>query len=187
MFSGVGSRLSSVLWRATFPISVASPTCSTRIVPCPSTTVVPRITRFEAYVASSSKSASTVVLLITGSPVRLDSFTCKEMASSSSPSAGISSPVSRITISPTTISLRGTSCTRPLRITFTNVSSLTAFSKSNFLLASYSKKKPIPVANRMAAIIPIVSAYSFSMMEIINENAAATNSTRTTGSSNFSR
>ena len=48
MFSGVGSRLSSVLCRATFPISVASPTCSTRMVPCPSTTVVPRITRLEA-------------------------------------------------------------------------------------------------------------------------------------------
>ena len=27
---------------------VASPTCSTRMVPCPSTTVVPRITRLEA-------------------------------------------------------------------------------------------------------------------------------------------
>ena len=33
IFSGVGSRFSSVLWRATFPISVASPTCRTRIVP----------------------------------------------------------------------------------------------------------------------------------------------------------
>ena len=34
---------------------------------------------------------------------------------------------------------------------------------------------------------PIVSAYSFSIMEIINEKTAATSSTRTTGSSNFSR
>ena len=58
---------------------------------------------------------------------------------------------------------------RPFRITFTNVSSLTAFSRSNFLLASYSKKKPIPVASKIAAIIPIVSAYSFSMIEMINE------------------
>ncbi len=45
----------------------------------------------------------------------------------------------------------------------------------------------MPVANKMAAMIPIVSAYSFSMMEMISENTAATNNTRTTGSSNFSR
>ena len=81
----------------------------------------------------------------------------------------------RMIISSTTTSLRGISCTCPLRITFTSVSSLTAFSKSNFLLASYSKKKPMPVANKMAAMIPIVSAYSFSMMEMISENTAATN------------
>ena len=187
MFRGVGSVLCSVLCRATFPISVSSPTLSTRIVPWPSTTVVPRSTRLEAYVASSSKSASTVVLFITGSPVRFDSLTCKDMASSSSPSAGISSPVSRTIISPTTTSFRGISCTRPLRITFTKVSSFTAFSRSNFLLASYSKKKPIPVASNIAAIIPIVSAYSFSTIEMIRENSAATRSTLTTGSSNFSR
>ena len=48
IFNGVGSVVCSVLWRATFPISVASPTNSTRITPCPSTTVVPRITRLEA-------------------------------------------------------------------------------------------------------------------------------------------
>ena len=61
------------------------------------------------------------------------------------------------------------------------------FFNALIVLASYSKKKPIPVANKIAAMIPIVSAYSFSMMEIINEKAAATNNTRTTGSSNFSR
>ena len=157
------------------------------MVPCPSTTVVPRKMRLEAYVASSSKSASTVVFVTTGSPVRFDSFTCREMASSNSPSAGTSSPVSSTTISPTTTSLRGISCTCPLRITFTKVSSFTAFSRSNFFPASYSKKKPIPVASRMATIMPIVSAYSFSTMEIIKENRAATSNTLTTGSSNFSR
>ncbi len=157
------------------------------MVPCPSTTVVPRKMRLEAYVASSSKSASTVVFVTTGSPVRFDSFTCREIASSNSPSAGTSSPVSSTTISPTTTSLRGISCTCPLRITFTKVSSFTAFSKSNFFPASYSKKKPILVASRMATIMPIVSAYSFSTMEIIKENRAATSNTLTTGSSNFSR
>jgi hypothetical protein len=55
------------------------------------------------------------------------------------PSAGISSPVFRTTISPTTISLRGISRTFPFLITVTGVSSPTAFSKSNFLFASYSK------------------------------------------------
>ena len=48
MFSGVGSVVCSVLCRATLPISVASPTASTHIEPCPSTTVVPRSTRLEA-------------------------------------------------------------------------------------------------------------------------------------------
>jgi P-type Ca2+ transporter type 2C len=44
-----------------------------------------------------------------------------------------------IPTSPTTISFLGISCTFPFRITITGVSSPTAFSKSNFLLASYSK------------------------------------------------
>ena len=137
--------------------------------------------------ASSSKSASFVVLFTINSPVRLDSFTCSDTASTSVPSAGTSSPVFRTTMSPTTTSLRGISCTLPLRITVTGVSSPTAFSRSNFLLASYSKKKPIPVASRMAAMMPMVSAYSFSMMDITSEKHAATSSTRTTGSLNFSR
>ena len=139
IFSGVCSWLCSVDWRATLPISVASPTRSTRMIPCPSVMVVPRITEFEGYVASSSKWASSVVLFTINSPVSVDSLTCKETASTSIPSAGTSSPVFRMTISPTTISLRGISFIFPLRITVTGVSSPTAFSKSNFLLASYSK------------------------------------------------
>ena len=45
----------------------------------------------------------------------------------------------------------------------------------------------MPVASKIAAMIPIVSAYSFSTMEIIKEKKAATSNTLTTGSSNFSR
>ena len=107
--------------------------------------------------ASASKSTSFVVLFTISSPVRLDSFTCSDTASTSVPSAGTSSPVFRMTMSPTTTSLRGISCTLPLRSTVTGVSSPTAFSRSNFLLASYSKKKPMPVASRMAAMMPMVS------------------------------
>ena len=44
-----------------------------------------------------------------------------------------------LTRSPTTMSFRGISCIFPLRMTVTGVSSPTAFSRSNFLLASYSK------------------------------------------------
>ena len=42
-------------------------------------------------------------------PVKVDSLTCSEIASSRVPSAGISSPVFKITMSPTTISFRGIS------------------------------------------------------------------------------
>ena len=139
MFSGVCSWLCSVACRATLPISVASPTRSTTIVPCPSVMVVPLITLSDGYVASSSKSASLVVLFTISSPVRLDSLTCSETASMSCPSAGTSSPVFRMTMSPTTMSLRGISWTLPFRMTVTGVSSPTWLSRSNFLLASYSK------------------------------------------------
>ena len=45
----------------------------------------------------------------------------------------------------------------------------------------------MPVASRMAAMMPMVSAYSFSTMEMTSEKKAATSSTLTTGSWNFSR
>ena len=124
---------------------------------------------------------------MTGSPVRVDSFTCKEIASINSPSAGISSPVSSTTISPTTISRLGISCMFPLRRTFMCISSLTWFNNSNFLLASISNQKPTPVARNIAKKIPIVSAYSLCMIEIISDKTAATNNIRIIGSLNFSR
>ena len=139
IFNGVCSWLCSVAWRATLPISVASPTCSTRIMPWPSTTVVPRMTVLLGYVASSSNNSSLTVLFTINSPVRLDSLICMEIASNKMPSAGTSSPVFNMTMSPTTMSLRGISCILPLRMTVTGVSSPTAFNKSNFLFASYSK------------------------------------------------
>ena len=157
------------------------------MIPFPSSTVVPRMTMLSAYVASLWKCASSVVFDVEGSPVSDDSLINREVASNNLPSAGTSSPVSNNTTSPTTTSFRGTSHTCSLRITLTALSSFTVLSKSNLRLASYSKAKPTPVARRIAAMIPIVSAYSFSKMEITSDKQAATSKMRITGSSNFSR
>ena len=152
--NGVSSSLSICAPWFTLPYSVASPTFSTCITPCPSTTVVPRITRLEAYVASLSKSASTVVLLIIGSPVSDDSLTCSDTDSSRMPSAGISSPVLSRTISPTTTSLRGICLTIPSLTTVTSTSSLTVLSTSNALFAFASKMNPMVLASIIAKNMP---------------------------------
>ena len=157
---GVSSVVISVDFSATFPNSVESPTSVILYMQCPSTTVVPRIMRFVAYVASSSKESGLVLFEIIGSPVNVDSFTESETASSNSPSAGTSSPVSSTTMSPTTMSHFGNSMMFPSRIIFTGVSSLTWFRMSNFLLASISNQKPTPVARNIAKKIPMVSTNS---------------------------
>ena len=141
--------------------------------------------------ASRLNSDSITVLLAIGSPVKLDSFTCNEIASRSTPSAGISSPCSNSTMSSTTMSFLGTSCTLPLRITLTNVSSFTWFSTSNFLFASHTNQVATPVASKMATAIPMVSAISmipsekYMEMAIPPERNTATINMRMTGSSKF--
>ena len=66
-----------------------------------------------------------VVFVACGSPVSDDSLTSRFSDSSSSQSAGTSSPVSTMTMSPTTMSRRATWLTLSLRMTFTGVSSFT--------------------------------------------------------------
>ena len=104
-----------------------------------------------------SKSLSFVVFEISGSPVRVDSFTCSDTASSSVPSAGISSPVPKTTMSPTTTSFLGTSWMLPFRITLTMMSSFTVFKMSKALFAFISNTKPTQLASMMAKKIPIGS------------------------------
>ena len=125
LLRGVCSPLSIWAARKTRPFSVWSPTASTRRLPLPSITFVPRSTRLEGNVASASKSSVWVVLEQMGSPVSVLSSTFKLLAESSVPSAGTSSPVSSRTKSPTTISRRGTEWLCPLRTTRTGMSSLT--------------------------------------------------------------
>ena len=110
---------------STFPFSVASPTAVTRQMPWPSITFVPRSTWLEGKVASSSNSSATVVLRQRGSPVSVLSSTLRCVDSRSSASAGMSSPVPNITMSPTTMSDLGTSVVLPSRITRTGSSSFT--------------------------------------------------------------
>ena len=109
-------------WK-TLPFSVASPTAVTRMSPCPSTTFVPRRTAFEGNVASGSKRLSSVVLRHIGSPVSDDSSMPSDAAFRSVPSAGTSQPVVSATMSPTTMSRRGTFREAPSRITSTPSSS----------------------------------------------------------------
>ena len=109
----------------TLPFSVLSPTARTFMIPCPSITFVPLIAWLDGKVASGSNSALSVVLWHIGSPVRVDSSMLSDTASSSSPSAGTSSPVFRITMSPTTTSFFAICMALPLRITCTGSSSFT--------------------------------------------------------------
>ena len=147
----------------TLPFSVASPTANTLATPCPSITLDPRITWLVWNVASESNSSSITDLSASGSPVSVDSSTLNEVASSSSASAGISSPVLRMIISPTTISLRGTVVTLPsFRITCTGSSSLTWLRIENSLSALYSNMNASPVARSMAIMIPNGSKKTFS-------------------------
>ena len=128
-----------------------------------------------------------MLLDVTGSPVNVDSFTDRERASASSPSAGISSPVSSKTRSPQTISLFGISVITPSLITFTGVSSLTLLRMSNFLLASISNQNPTPVARNIAKKIPMVSMKSRCINEIPSERKAAIRRILIIGSSNLCR
>lgn len=88
-------------------------------------TFVPRMTWLVGNVASLSKSSADELLWHTGSPVSVDSSTFSETASSSSPSAGTSAPVSSRTRSPTTISRLATFVVLPFLMTSTASSSLT--------------------------------------------------------------
>ena len=118
------------------------------------------------------------------------------MASSKCPSAGISSPVSKTTISPTTTSFFGIWQIFPSRITFTKISSLTVFKISNALFAFTSKKKPTQLASMIAkkmpigskkAVKPFASGPQQCTPAIIMDKSHATNNIRIIGSSNFSK
>ena len=125
-------------------------------------------------------------MVIIGSPVSDDSSTCRLDDLTRSPSAGISSPTSTNTMSPTTMSRRATSTTLPSRHTFTGCSSLRAVSTLNFFAASRSKMKPMVVARKMAMNMPIVSTKSPSTNANTRDITAATRRIRIIGSWYFS-
>ena len=126
-------------------------------------------------------------LVIIGSPVSDDSSICRSVDSISVPSAGISSPTSIMTTSPTTTSFRAISTTLPSRLTFTGDSSPRAVSTLNFFAASISNQKPIVVARTMARMMPIVSMYSPWMAARPSETTAATSKILMMGSLYLSR
>ena len=136
-FNGVFTAVSSADFVATLPISVASPTAVTIILPEPFITIVERRAWFDGYVAPSCFTSTNFDMM--GSPVSADSSICRSVASKSRPSAGTSSPTPNTTMSPTTTSRRGASITLPFLISFTGCSSPSAVSSSNRLAASRSK------------------------------------------------
>ena len=160
LFNGVSTSLPSCVRATPFPSSVFIPIEVTRNVAVPSITVEPLNRKLEGYVASLSNSASSVVLFAYNSPVKFDSSIRKDVDSNNSPSAGISSPLSSLIISPITTSCFFIiiSCGRPpavfLRITLTGRESLTLLRISNSLPALTSNIKPTPVANNNAARTP---------------------------------
>ncbi len=127
---------------------------------------------------------------ITGSvsPVNADSSENRSSAAITHPSAGRASPASSRIRSPTTMSRDGTDVGCPSRITLIATSSRWAFSTSNSLLLRYSLKNAMPVARRMAMMIPIVSRSPLPLtIETTVETATARSRIRMIGSSNFSR
>ena len=208
--SGVSSSSASAMAVAARPTSVRSPTCSTRAMPRPSVTREPRSTRSAGYVCSSavaesgrlSRRASPVgagpacagmsstrgcFSTCVDSPVRRDSSTSRELASSTRASAGTSSPPSRITRSPTTTSRRGMVSYPWERRTLTPTSSLTWFRRSNSRPAWYSLRNAMAVARKMAMRMPTLSKYSPWAVPARIDRSAAIIRMRMTGSSNFSR
>ena len=137
MLSGVFICVISIDFVATLPISVASPTAVTRKRPFPFITIVDLSTTFEGYVAPSFISFTFLEMI--GSPVSADSSICNSVASSSLPSAGISSPTPMTITSPTTTLRCAISTTLPFLHTFTGWSSPRAVSSSNRFAASRSK------------------------------------------------
>ncbi len=138
MLRGVFTCVRSVDRCATLPISVASPTAVTTATPWPFMTMVERRMTLGGY-ASLPPVVSLRLLVASGSPVRLDSSTCRLVASTSWASAGISSPTSTRMRSPTTMSRLRTSVTWPSRRTFTIWSSFMAVRTLKRRAASHSK------------------------------------------------
>ena len=151
--SSVASVWSPDSRRAICPIMVSSPTFETIISPRPSTTCVPRYTHPALSGPSvSSSSAHTPFRTASDSPVISDWSRSNSFAFVSRPSAGISSPVSSSTRSPTTTSSSGSDCARPSRLTFTRTESFCEFSFSNSRSERYSDRNATPVARAMAII-----------------------------------
>ncbi len=88
-----------------------------------------------------------------GSPVSVDSLTWRETASSRTPSAGTSSPVFRMTISPTTTSRRGNSRIAAADDLDHGVV-IDLVQDFKLLVGAYLEGEPHAVASRMAARMP---------------------------------
>ena len=193
--SGVLMLLSNWDARKTLPCSVLSPTAVTCIMAWPSMTLVPFITTLDGNVASGSNSDGSIVLAHKGSPVSVDSSTCSEAASTNSPSAGTSSPVLRMTMSPTTTSRRGMLMVSPLRTTCTGSSSLTVLSRANSFSARISKKKASEVAHITAMNMPKGSkkvplscpSQKYSYKDMSSDNTPATIRMAMSGSLNLAK
>ena len=125
----------------TFPFSVLSPTANTRITPWPSIIFVPRMAWLPGNVASLSNSGrigGLVAYRFSGQSrfidVERDGF--KQFAVGRD-----SSPVLRMTMSPTTTSCLVTCVTQPLRITCTGSSSLIWLSRANSFVGFLLEEK----------------------------------------------
>ena len=149
---------------AIWPNSVLLPTPVTSIWPFPADTKQPEYSIFARSATGVVSWQTTPESLFTGrlSPVSADSSTVSSLLSRSRPSATILSPVSTMTISPTTISFWVTSCGSPLRMTLISVSSLILFNASNALALFPSVMIVITTESAMAAKIPTHSRKLYS-------------------------
>ena len=144
---------------------VSSPTTSTRAVALPEITLVPikasdsvskRLSRF-----CPSDLDKHIFSTASLSPVRPDCWTKKSRDSSSKTSAGIMSPALSLTMSPTTISSMGSSCSTPSLMT---VAVLT-INRDRLLAArslrnSWIKRMPPEIKTRTTMIMEVVGSSS---------------------------
>ncbi len=175
--SGVRVAWSIPSEAAITPISAESPTAPAIIRPLPAVTSAPFSRRSLTPFATGSVS-----------PVKADSSEARSSVETTQPSAGIPSPASSRTRSPTTISREGTETGWPSRTTLIARSSRWALSSSNSLLLRYSLRNAIRVERRTAMTIPMVSSSpSPLMMETRAERATAKRRILMMGSSYFRR
>jgi len=124
--NGVSSSPASPTNCMVLPHSECRPTATRRMVPLPSETCVP-----DRIQQSSDPDSSTRFLIGSDSPVKDASSTTRPWLITTMPSAVTLSPVSKISKSPTTSEVWGTSLGFPPLITFTWIMSRCAFSFRN--------------------------------------------------------